>query len=48
MSAPSLVTRSVNKGKYDIQHKVLLGVEPVWRYVLNGASPGTSARTPTG
>ncbi|MDX6205149.1 MAG: hypothetical protein QOE76_2836 [Frankiales bacterium] len=35
MAAPSLVTRSVNKGKYVIQHKVLLGVEPVWRYVLN-------------
>ena len=35
MAAPSLVTRSVSKGKYVIQHKVLLGVEPVWRYVLN-------------
>ncbi|BEP14710.1 hypothetical protein acdb102_30210 [Acidothermaceae bacterium B102] len=38
MAAPSLVTRSVNKAKYEVQHKVLLGVEPVWRYVLNGTS----------
>jgi Phytanoyl-CoA dioxygenase (PhyH) len=38
MAAPSLVTRSVNKAKYEVHHKVLLGVEPVWRYVLNGPS----------
>jgi hypothetical protein len=35
MPAPSLVTRSVNKASYVFQHKVLLGVEPVWRYVAN-------------
>jgi Phytanoyl-CoA dioxygenase (PhyH) len=34
MSAPSLVTRSVSKAQYVIQHKAL-AVEPVWRYVLN-------------
>ena len=48
MSAPSLVTRSVNKAKYEVQHKVLLGVEPVWRYVLNGTRPATTASRPTG
>jgi len=35
MAAPSLVTRSVSKSKYVFQHKVLIGVEPVWRYVMN-------------
>ena len=35
MATPTLVTRSVNKATYLIQHKVLIGVEPVWRYVLN-------------
>ena len=36
MTSPSLVTRGVHKASYVVQHKVLLGVEPVWRYVLNG------------
>src|SRR4051795_12810956 len=34
-SQASLVTRARNKAVYTVQHKVVLGVEPVWRHVAN-------------
>jgi hypothetical protein len=43
METPKVLVRTVNKVEYAFRRRVLLGVEPIWRYVLN-AGPTRSFR----
>ena len=41
----SLLWRARTKASYLFEHKVLLGIEPIWRYVANGRAPASTAAT---